>query len=106
MRWAGQWPQHGSVEFSQDAIASDDDQLDASRPLPNQLMAIDHQLHQQLQQQFCVEQFQLLSQLQVSIYCLVSPTYSIHIIVFIISVRFRSQLSNVIMSVVSRHSIY
>lgn len=27
---------------------------------------IEHQLQQQLQQQFCVEQFQLLSQLQVS----------------------------------------
>lgn len=30
-----------------------------------QMCQIEQQLHQQLQQQFCVEQFQLLSQLQV-----------------------------------------
>lgn len=69
MRWAGQWPQQGSAEFSQDALAAGEDQLDPQRPLPEQLMAIDHQLHQQLQQQFCVEQFQLLSQLQVCFDC-------------------------------------
>ena len=31
-----------------------------------QMCQIEQQLHQQLQQQFCVEQFQLLSQLQVN----------------------------------------
>lgn len=66
MRWTGQWPQHANAEFTQDAITPGEDQLDTQRPMPNQLMAIDHQLHQQLQQQFCVEQFQLLNQLQVS----------------------------------------
>lgn len=65
MRWAGQWPQQTTTDLSQDAIAGAEGQLDPNRPMPNQLMAIDHQLHQQLQQQFCVEQFQLLSQLQV-----------------------------------------
>lgn len=74
MRWAGQWPQHGGPDlFSQDTCVTGDDQSDGQHQSPNQLMAIDHQLHQQLQQQFCVEQFQLLSQLQVS--CLVSPKF-------------------------------
>lgn len=66
MRWTGQWPQHATTDFTQDNIAEGDEQLDGARQLPNQMMAIDHNLHQQLQQQFCVEQFQLLNQLQVS----------------------------------------
>lgn len=66
MRWTGQWPQHATTDFTQETIADSDEQLDPQRPLSNQLMAIDHQLHQQLQTQLCVEQFQLLNQLQVS----------------------------------------
>lgn len=61
MRWAGQWPQNpdGSQQTGGKGV-TDEQQLDQQ-----QLMSIEHQLHQQLQQQFCVEQFQLLSQLQV-----------------------------------------
>lgn len=67
MRWTGQWPQHASTDFTQETITDADEQLDPQRPLSNQLMAIDHQLHQQLQTQLCVEQFQLLNQLQVGV---------------------------------------
>lgn len=67
MRWTGQWPQN-VTELNQQAGAGgggvpakgDDQQTDQQ-----QIMSIEHQLHQQLQQQLCVEQFQLLSQLQV-----------------------------------------
>lgn len=76
MRWTGQWPgtqqsQLSNVDVSQQqsmtagAISTMcDDPSNQQRPQPNEIMAID-QLHQQIQQQLCSEQFQLLNQLQV-----------------------------------------
>lgn len=75
MRWTGQWPaqQLSSADLSpqqqpqqqqlQQTTSTASNICDEQRP---QIMGIDHQLHQQIQQQLCVEQFQLLSQLQVS----------------------------------------
>lgn len=61
MRWTGQWPQNvNEVQPTSGKATINEEQLDQQ-----QIMSIEHQLHQQLQQQFCVEQFQLLSQLQV-----------------------------------------
>ncbi|KAJ6639711.1 Ankyrin repeat and KH domain-containing protein mask, partial [Pseudolycoriella hygida] len=65
MRWTGQWPQQPSIlqDLTQHTITTTvcDDPLGQRQP--NQVM-IDPQLHQQIQQQLCVEQFQLLNQLQ------------------------------------------
>lgn len=66
MRWTGQWPgtqqnQLSSGDASQPILGTIDD---SPRPQQNQLMSIDHQFHQQIQQQLTVEQFQLLSHMQ------------------------------------------
>lgn len=67
MRWTGgQWPQQTQMlaDMSQQSLTGNvcDDPLGQRQQ--NQVM-IDQQLHQQIQQQLCVEQFQLLNQLQV-----------------------------------------
>lgn len=67
MRWTGgQWPQQTQMlaDMSQQPLTGNvcDDPLGQRQQ--NQVM-IDQQLHQQIQQQLCVEQFQLLNQLQV-----------------------------------------
>lgn len=64
MRWTGQWPQNISdiSQTSGDKQAAGDKDSDHQ-----QIMTIEHQLHQQLQQQLCVEQIQLLSQIQVNL---------------------------------------
>lgn len=67
MRWTGQWPQNAN-EMNQQAGACGATKgalIDEQQTDQQQIMSIEHQLHQQLQQQLCVEQFQLLSQLQV-----------------------------------------
>lgn len=68
MRWTGQWPQNVNEMAQQagDACgATKDAMIDEQQTDQQQIMSIEHHLHQQLQQQLCVEQFQLLSQLQV-----------------------------------------
>lgn len=67
MRWTGgQWPQQTQMlaDMSQQSLTGNvcDDGLGQRQQ--NQVL-IDQQLHQQIQQQLCVEQFQLLNQLQV-----------------------------------------
>lgn len=62
MRWTGQWPQN-ITDISQ---ASGEKQMIGDKETDHQqIMTIEQQLHQQLQQQLCVEQIQLLSQIQV-----------------------------------------
>lgn len=80
MRWSGQWPGAqqsqlptdltqqtlaGTICTSDDLSVSSASAAAQQRSQSNQVMAIDHQLHQQIQQQLCVEQFQFISQLQV-----------------------------------------
>lgn len=64
MRWTGQWPQN-VTEINQQGAGVGAKGGDEQQTDQQQIMSIEHQLHQQLQQQLCVEQFQLLSQLQV-----------------------------------------
>lgn len=65
MRWTGQWPGTQQNQLSGDTSQQILGTLDDSqRTQQNQLMSMDHQLHQQIQQQLTVEQFQLLSHMQ------------------------------------------
>lgn len=66
MRWTGQWPQN-VTEINQQTTpgGTKNASIEEQQTDQQQIMSIEHQLHQQLQQQLCVEQFQLLSQLQV-----------------------------------------
>lgn len=65
MRWTGQWPQNVTEINQQAGAGAGTKGVDEQQTDQQQIMSIEHQLHQQLQQQLCVEQFQLLSQLQV-----------------------------------------
>lgn len=80
MRWTGQWPQNVN-EMNQ---TGDDKNLVGDQTDQQQIMTIEHQLHQQLQQQLCVEQFQLLSQLQVSFSSFLIFIHSINDVIFFI----------------------
>lgn len=69
MRWTGgQWPQQTQMlaDMSQQSLTGNvcDDPLGQRQQNP--VMIDQQQLHQQIQQQLCVEQFQLLNQLQVT----------------------------------------
>lgn len=67
MRWTGQWPQNVTEINQQPSVggATKGGSIDEQQTDQQQIMSIEHQLHHQLQQQLCVEQFQLLNQLQV-----------------------------------------
>lgn len=67
MRWTGgQWPQQSQILADMSPLSATGNVCDDAlgQRQQNQVM-IDQQLHQQIQQQLCVEQFQLLNQLQV-----------------------------------------
>lgn len=98
MRWTGgQWPQQTQMlaDMSQQSLTGNvcDDSL-GQRP-QNQVM-IDQQQLQTIQQQLCVEQFQLLNQLQVNVTERFNMLFlSAHLTIFLIETESPTTISNI-----------